>query len=108
MKIIFGDRFIKYPALIALDANNEVEQIMFDFYYANPLKNKVKRLDSQTNFLWIDKCQKIAEYKKIESTYQENHYCILLEDKKNIKYQLLDVDSKNINKELIKKHFNDE
>ena len=50
MKIIFGDRFIKYPALITLDANNEVEQIMFDFYYANPLKNKVKRLDSQTNF----------------------------------------------------------
>ena len=72
------------------------------------LKNKVKRLDSQTNFLWIDKCQKIIEYKKIESTYLESHYCILLEDKKNIKYQLLGVDSKNINKELIKKHFNDE
>ena len=55
---------------------------MFDFYYANPLKNKVKRLDSQTNFLWIDKCQKITEYKKIESIIKKTTIAYYLRIKK--------------------------
>ena len=107
-KIFFGDRFIKYPALLVLNTENEVDQIMFDFYYANPLKNKVERLNKDINFLWIDKCTKIAEYKNIKSNYDPNNFCLLLEDRKKIKYHLISLDSKDINSNFIKKYFNDE
>ena len=39
LKIFFGNRYINFPALIVLNSSNEVDQIMFDFYYANPLSN---------------------------------------------------------------------
>ena len=107
-KIFFGDRFIKYPALLVLNTENEVDQIMFDFYYANPLKNKVERLNKDINFLWIDKCTKISEYKNIKSNYDPNNFCLLLEDRKKIKYHLISLDSKDINSNFIKKYFNDE
>jgi phosphoglycerol transferase len=107
MKIYFGDRFVKYPALIILNTNNKVNQIMFDFYYANPLKNKVKRLNPDANFIWVDRCKIISEYKDIDSNYAQSDYCLLL-DKKNIEYQLLPVDSNNIDVELINKYFQDE
>ena len=35
LKIFFGNRYINFPALIVLNSSNKVDQIMFDFYYAN-------------------------------------------------------------------------
>tara|TARA_B100000902_G_C27273301_1_gene897499 strand:+ start:122 stop:1876 length:1755 start_codon:yes stop_codon:yes gene_type:complete len=106
-KIFFGDRFVKYPALLVLDTNNEIDQIMFDFYNANPLKNKAARLDEDINYLWIDKCLKISEYKNIKPNYDSNDFCLLLDDKKNMKYDLISLDSKEINSKFIKKYFHD-
>ena len=108
MKIFFGNRFIDFPALIILDIKNEVDQIMFDFYYANPLSNKVKRLKDKSNFLWIDQCSKIYEYKNLNKFHQINDYCILLEDNKSLKFEVMLLDSKNINNEYIKNYFSHE
>jgi len=108
MKIFFGNRFIDFPALIILDIKNEVDQIMFDFYYANPLSNKVKRLKDKSNFLWIDQCSKIYEYKNLNKFHQINDYCILLEDNKSLRFEVMLLDSKNINNEYIKNYFSHE
>ena len=60
-KIIdFGERFVEYPALILLDEDIEVSRIMFEFYYSLSLERHVKRLPSDQNYIWIDKCQIIT------------------------------------------------
>ena len=107
-KILFGERYIKYPALIVLNSENEVDQIMFDFYYANPLKNKVSSLDKSLNYIWIDKCLKIMEYKKINEYQDTNETCLLLQDSKNMTSNILNANNRNISSKLIREYFNNE
>ena len=107
-KILFGKRYIKYPALIVLDSINEVDQIMFDFYYANPLKNKVSALDKSLNYIWIDKCSKIMDYKKIDEYQDSNDNCLLLQNNKNMTFNILNTNNENISSELIKEYFENE
>ena len=56
----FGERFVEYPALILLDEDIQVSRIMFEFYYSLSLERHVKRLPSDQNYIWIDKCQIIT------------------------------------------------
>ena len=107
-KILFGNRYIKYPALIVLDSINEVDQIMFDFYYANPLKNKVSVLDKSLNYIWIDKCSKIMEHKKIDEYQVSNDNCLLLQNNKNMTFNIFNTNNENISSELIKEYFENE
>ena len=107
-KILFGERFINYPALIILNSTNEVDQIMFDFYYANPLINKVKNLGKNINYVWIDKCSKIYSYKNLNEINNPSENCLLIQDSKNIKFKITSTKDKKINSNLIKEYFNDE
>ena len=107
-KILFGERFINYPALIVLNSSNEVDQIMFDFYYANPLKNKVQNLGKNINYVWIDKCSKIYSHKNLNEIINPSEDCLLIQDSKNIKFKITSTKDKTINSNLIKEYFNDE
>jgi hypothetical protein len=81
---------------------------MFDFYYANPLKNKVSALDKNLNYIWIDKCLKIMEYKKIDEYQDSNDNCLLLQNNKNMTFNILNANNENISSELIKEYFENE
>ena len=74
-KINFGERSIDLPALIILDKNNRVEEIMFDFYYANPLPRKVNELSENQSFIWIDTCSRIKTFKNITFKEEPLNYC---------------------------------
>tara|TARA_B100000609_G_C17211189_1_gene433908 strand:- start:130 stop:1926 length:1797 start_codon:yes stop_codon:yes gene_type:complete len=72
MKLVhFGERFVKYPALILVDKDAVVSRIMFEFYYSLSLERHVNRLPENQNYIWIDKCQIIGWEQAIE-----NQYCI--------------------------------
>ena len=107
LKIFFGNRYINFPALIVLNSSNEVDQIMFDFYYANPLSNKVNRLNKNVNFIWLDKCEKISINKSINNN-ENKGYCILLENKKNSQFEVIAAEEKRINSVYLKNFFNNE
>ena len=107
LKIFFGNRYINFPALIVLNSSNEVDQIMFDFYYANPLSNKVNRLNKNVNFIWLDKCEKIFVNKFINNNKNKG-YCILLENKKNSQFEVIAAEENRINSAYLKNFFNNE
>ena len=107
LKIFFGNRYINFPALIVLNSSNEVDQIMFDFYYANPLSNKVNRLNKNVNFIWLDKCEKIFINKFINNNKNKG-YCILLENKKNSQFEVIAAEENRINSAYLKNFFNNE
>ncbi len=107
LKIFFGNRYINFPALIVLNSSNEVDQIMFDFYYANPLSNKVNRLNKNVNFIWLDKCEKISINKFINNN-ENKGYCILLENKKNSQFEVVAAEENRIDSAYLKNFFNNE
>ena len=107
LKIFFGNRYINFPALIVLNSSNEVDQIMFDFYYANPLSNKVNRLNKNVNFIWLDKCEKISINKFINNN-ENKGYCILLENKKNSQFEVIAAEENRIDSAYLKNFFNNE
>ena len=104
-KIYFDTRYIKYPALIILNNDNEINEIMFEFYYANPLSNKVNEINQELNFIWIDLCKKLNNYNNTGFIYKEDEYCILLANRKNKKFLIFSVDDKNIDNHFIKNYY---
>jgi len=105
-RVYFKDRYINFPALILLDKENIVQEIMFDFYYANPLTRKVNELGDQQDYVWVDECKKINNFKN-QIDNNEFNFCILLGTKGSKKYAILN-NSKNINKDTILKFFNNQ
>ncbi len=77
-KINFGERSIDLPALILLDNNNKVEEIMFDFYNANPLPRKTNELDDKQSFIWIDTCLRIKAFKNLTPVKETSDFCALV------------------------------
>ncbi|MDA8808767.1 hypothetical protein N9N36_02240, partial [Gammaproteobacteria bacterium] len=66
------------PALILLDNNNKVEEIMFDFYNANPLPRKTNELDDKQSFIWIDTCLRIKAFKNLLPAKESSDLCALV------------------------------
>ena len=100
----FNDRYINFPALILLDKENIVEEIRFDFYYANPLARKVNEVEDWQDYIWIDECKKINKFKnKIDNN--ESNFCVLLGTKGSKNYTILN-NSENIDKDIILTFFN--
>jgi hypothetical protein len=62
-KIYFGKRYINLPALILFNKENLIDEIIFDFHYAKPLKTRVKELQDNQKYLWIDECIKMSDKK---------------------------------------------
>ena len=80
-KINFGERSVDLPALLLLDKGNKVEEIMFDFYFANPLPRKVNELRDNQSFIWVDTCSRIKNFKNISFKDEGLSYCVLLGQK---------------------------
>jgi hypothetical protein len=72
------------------------------------LKNKVSALDKSLNYIWIDKCLKIMEHKKIDEYQDSNDNCLLLQNNKNMTFNILNANNENISSELIKEYFENE
>ena len=78
-KIIrFGDRKIELPALILVNENADVTQIMFEFYYSLPLKRHVDRLDNDQSYIWVDKCIQMNN-----SQQKNDGYCVEFRNKRS-------------------------
>lgn len=103
-KINFGKRSIDLPALILLNKNIEVEEIMFDFYFANPLPRKVNELSNNQSFLWIDTCARIQTFKNINSVNLES-YCALAGTKNKESFKIYN-DLEKLDKNQIFQFFN--
>tara|TARA_B100001093_G_scaffold481071_1_gene511501 strand:+ start:54 stop:1859 length:1806 start_codon:yes stop_codon:yes gene_type:complete len=103
-RVYFNDRYINFPALILLDKENIVEEIRFDFYYANPLARKVNEVEDLQDYIWIDECKKINKFKnKIDNN--ESNFCVLLGTKGSKNFTILN-NSENIDKDIILTFFN--
>ena len=102
-KLVFGSRDVDYPALILLN-NNKVEEIMFDFYFANPLPRKANELSDKQSFIWVDTCERIQNFKNIQVSASKN-YCALLGIKNHKDYEII-YDLENFNNDQIFNFFN--
>ncbi len=89
-KINFGERSIDFPALILLDNKNNVEEIMFDFYNANPLPRKVNELSDNQSFIWVDTCSRIKSLKDLTLAKENLNYCGLIGIKGKQDFELFD------------------
>jgi phosphoglycerol transferase len=89
-KINFGERSIDFPALILLDNKNNVEEIMFDFYNANPLPRKVNELSDNQSFIWVDNCSRIKSLKDLTLAKENLNYCGLIGIKGKQDFELFD------------------
>lgn len=58
--IEFGSRTIKFPALILVNNDFEVEQITFGDYSPRGLIDHVQDMDSNQLFIWIDLCRSVS------------------------------------------------
>ena len=105
-KINFGERSIDLPALILLDNNNKVEEIMFDFYNANPLPRKANELDHKQSFLWIDTCLRIKAFKNLTPVKETSDLCALVGIKGKQDFKLFE-DLTYFTDDLIFQFFND-
>ena len=104
-KINFGKRSIDLPALIILDKNNKVQEIMFDFYYANPLPRKVNELSDNQSFIWIDTCSRIKTLKNITFEDETLNYCGVIGIKGKQDFKLFE-DLEDLTDGLIFQFFN--
>jgi len=105
-KINFGERSIDLPALILLDNNNKVEEIMFDFYNANPLPRKVNELDDKQSFIWVDTCLRIKAFKNLTSVKETPDFCSLVGIKGKQDFKLFE-DLTYLTDDLIFQFFSD-
>ena len=105
-KINFGERSIDLPALILLDNNNKVEEIMFDFYNANPLPRKANELDHKQSFLWIDTCLRIKAFKNLTPVKETSDLCALVGIKGKQDFKLFE-DVTYLTDDLIFQFFSD-
>lgn len=74
-KIQLGDREINYPALIVLDENLDVEEIIFDSYYGENISNQITSFSFDKDFIWIDSCEKTAILNSKDSDL-DGSYCL--------------------------------
>ena len=61
----------------------------------------------RSNFIWLDKCEKIFVNKFINNNKNKG-YCILLENKKNSQFEVIAAEENRINSAYLKNFFNNE
>ena len=76
--IRFGDRKIELPALILVNENADVTQIMFEFYYSLSLKRHVDRLGNDQSYIWVDKCIQMSNLQR-----NSDEYCVEFRNKRS-------------------------
>ena len=106
-KIYFGKRYINLPALILFNKENLIDEIIFDFHYAKPLKDRVKELQDNQKYLWIDECIKMSDKKNNSSLCSILGIANKTESSIIYDYQLLDKDFINNFFDSSKKSFFD-
>ena len=106
-KIYFGKRYINLPALILFNKENLIDEIIFDFHYAKPLKTRVKELQDNQKYLWIDECIKMSDKKNNSSLCSILGIANKTESSIIYDYQLLDKDFINNFFDSSKKSFFD-
>ena len=106
-KIYFGKRYINLPALILFNKENLIDEIIFDFHYAKPLKDRVKELQDNQKYLWIDECIKMSDKKNNSSLCSKLGIANKTESSIIYDYQLLDKDFINNFFDSSKKSFFD-
>ena len=105
-RIIFGDRYSHFPAIFVFD-NNQIEKIIYDFYYSVPLSRKIIDLnwtgsgndDLDKNYIWIDECQKI--YASINTQSISETYCINIVNKQANKSVIMALNDPAITQEFL-------
>mgnify|MGYP000020224181 FL=1 len=106
-KIYFGKRYINLPALILFNKENLIDEIIFDFHYAKPLKTRVKELQDNQKYLWIDECIKMSDKMNNSSLCSILGVANKTESSIIYDYQLLDKDFINNFFDSSKKSFFD-
>ena len=77
-KLIFEDRYIRYPAILVMDEKFNITEIKFDFFSARSLKDHLMTLEMEQLFLWIDECSKTgAETISKYENFNGSDYCML-------------------------------
>ena len=102
--ILQDENTTKNHIKILLNKKIEVEEIMFDFYFANPLPRKVNELSNNQSFLWIDTCARIQTFKNINSVNLES-YCALAGTKNKESFKIYN-DLEKLDKNQIFQFFN--
>ena len=105
--INFDSRQTKLPILILLNNEFDVVEMRFDFYFSNPLINEVKSLKNSKNLIWIDQCEIILEFMKVDLELDEIHYCSYMFRKIDGKHLINDLQRDILDYKTINLFFND-
>ena len=103
--LIFGTRKIKLPILILLDELNQVEEMRFDFYYSNPLINEVSSLNGNQSLIWVDKCEPILKFKKLDSSIDETNLCAYLFRNRDANFLIINLQTDLLDYEKFRSFF---
>jgi hypothetical protein len=99
--INFGSRQIKLPTLILINDEFDIEEMRFDFYFSNPLINEVRSIKKSKNLIWIDQCEIILEFMKVDLALDEIQYCSYMFRKSDGNYLINDLQRETLDHNAI-------
>jgi phosphoglycerol transferase len=103
--INFGSRQTKLPILILFNDEFDIEEMRFDFYFSNPLINEVKSIKASKNLIWIDQCETILNFMKVDLVLDEIQYCSYMFRKSDGSYLINDLQKETLNHNAIDSFF---
>jgi hypothetical protein len=89
------------PTLILINDEFDIEEMRFDFYFSNPLINEVRSIKKSKNLIWIDQCEIILEFMKVDLALDEIQYCSYMFRKSDGNYLINDLQRETLDHNAI-------
>lgn len=77
-RLHFGERSISTPALLVLDEELIVKEVLFDFWDETKLIDHVRRFPPEQPMIWVDSCSMVSAASSSGHSVGEHELCVMI------------------------------